>query len=132
MQGHKIDSRPPSVDPSLLLEIDGDIGYPPPRHHSHRHSTAQEPASQAEQQKLFSGGKLSFHGRNFVNMFYFSFSSKVLVAFFHMMTICVKFEGIKILFMSLPLAGTKIKDIEQIFLPTNENQNFIFDFFAGI
>ena len=55
VQGLKIDSRPPSVDPSLLLEIDGDIGYPPPRHHSHRLSSSQEPASQAEQQKLFSG-----------------------------------------------------------------------------
>ena len=53
--GHKVDSRPPSVDPSLLLEIDGDIGYPPPRHHSHRLGSTQEPASQAEQQKLFSG-----------------------------------------------------------------------------
>jgi len=54
VHGHKVDSRPPSVDPSLLLEIDGDIGYPPPRHHSHRLGNSQEPASQAEQQKLFS------------------------------------------------------------------------------
>jgi len=52
----KTDSRPPSVDPSLLLEIDGDIGYPPPRHHSHRpgQQQHQEPASVAEQHKLFS------------------------------------------------------------------------------
>ena len=47
--------RPPSVDPSLLLEIDGDIGYPPPRHHSHRpNQQHQEPSNVAEQQKLFS------------------------------------------------------------------------------
>ena len=51
----KTDSpRPPSVDPSLLLEIDGDIGYPPPRHHSHRPGQQQEPSNVAEQQKLFS------------------------------------------------------------------------------
>ena len=57
----KSDSRPPSVtsvDPSLLLEIDGDIGHPPPRHHSHRPGQQhQEVASVAEQQKLFSGEK---------------------------------------------------------------------------
>ena len=49
-------SRPPSVDPTLLHEIDGDIGHPPPRHHSHKHSTPpqNQPASQADQQRLFS------------------------------------------------------------------------------
>jgi len=49
-------SRPPSVDPALLSEIDGDIGHPPPRHHSHKHSTPpqNQPASQADQQRLFS------------------------------------------------------------------------------
>jgi len=54
----KDSSRPPSVDPTLLMEIDGDIGHPPPRHHSHRHSSSagqvEAPASQADQQKLFS------------------------------------------------------------------------------
>ena len=59
----KSDSRPPSVtsvDPSLLLEIDGDIGHPPPRHHSHRPGQQhQEVASVAEQQKLFSGEKFT-------------------------------------------------------------------------
>ena len=43
------------VEPSLMLEIDGDIGHPPPRHHSHRPGQQQqETASVAEQQKLFS------------------------------------------------------------------------------
>ena len=44
------------VEPSLMLEIDGDIGHPPPRHHSHRPGQQQQPdqASVAEQQKLFS------------------------------------------------------------------------------
>eukprot|EP00088_Acartia_fossae_P042319 TRINITY_DN4441_c0_g1_i14.p1 TRINITY_DN4441_c0_g1~~TRINITY_DN4441_c0_g1_i14.p1 ORF type:complete len:745 (+),score=106.26 TRINITY_DN4441_c0_g1_i14:152-2236(+) len=32
--------RPPSVDPTLLVDIDSDIGYPPPRHHSNRSSTS--------------------------------------------------------------------------------------------
>ena len=43
------------VDPSLMLKIDGDIGHPPPCHHSHRPGQQQqETASVAEQQKLFS------------------------------------------------------------------------------
>jgi len=50
--------HPPTVDPTLLMDIDGDIGYPPPRHHSHRHSSTagqvETHASQADQQKLFS------------------------------------------------------------------------------
>ena len=63
----KPDSRPPSVDPSLLLEIDGDIGYPPPRHHSHRPGQQQaEISSAAEQHKLFSGKSVRTEVRSVV------------------------------------------------------------------
>jgi len=42
--------RPTSgLDTAELFHSDGDIGYPPPRHHSHR----GEPASKADQHKLF-------------------------------------------------------------------------------
>jgi len=52
--GHKAPPPPPQrpasgLDTAELFHSDGDIGYPPPRHHSHR----GEPASKADQHKLF-------------------------------------------------------------------------------
>jgi len=48
-------SRPPSVDPSLLADIDGDIGYPPPRHHSNRASVSSATSGEnQDSRQLFS------------------------------------------------------------------------------
>jgi len=45
--------RPPSVDPALLVDMDSDIGYPPPRHHSNRSSNGNMTHDQSNKRQLF-------------------------------------------------------------------------------